>query len=824
MRFLAGIFLLLALLGEFILAGALIQTHNESVALEAEVNHFQDIIRQREFLWMRDLPIVASEITYSAQERAPMDPELKESLRQWFKSDLEIYKDVIEKDPKAQKYWEQVESSARRWMNVTDKFISIVDKAGVERNETNAQFNTAYDRMRRALNNSEGAVNDPFEMPDATVKKWQENGIQFENLLLWTIAYNTVLALMLAAFCKWGSENALRPLNDKTSFFQKCLMLVWTPLVFEFIFLSMLAVMFYHSNAEMMRVQEYLSQESDIKAVSAKIDALQVEGDPTGQLMPSILADIARMKERVKDRQQQIASFEEIEKCIKAIQQIAEKTQRLDDKDKKEIQRLDHLKEANLLRAALYMTYCSPKIGQQKLLAGRQEILRRQIETNRTLQYGLVLGVAFNILLAYLLNSYFNRATSNKLARITGNIELMAERKPLLGKLNGQDEFAQLDNTFHEMSSLLIETINKERAVIDNASDVICALESNLTFAMLNPAVSETWGVDPQVLNGKKVDEILHEADRSATIAALKRAKENPGLFSFENRVERPELPVADMLWSVQWSAAENQLFCVVQDITERKQIERLKQEFVAMVSHDLRTPLTASTMFLELLEVGVYGELNEEGQKQLQGCTAEVTRLIALIKDLLDVERLESGKIEFEFTAVDVEDIIDAGVDTLRPYSKEKALTIKKDYPEEARLIGDEDRLSQAFIAILANAVNLSPANSTLEIIADQSDDLIEMRILFNLDDQSLKFDNGVFEKYRRSELPDPSSCGGSRLGLALAKAIIERHSGELSVRLTDGGDNRNKLVAFDISLPITRRNDTQLTVNVSVTELSAV
>jgi two-component system sensor histidine kinase VicK len=118
------------------------------------------------------------------------------------------------------------------------------------------------------------------------------------------------------------------------------------------------------------------------------------------------------------------------------------------------------------------------------------------------------------------------------------------------------------------------------------------------------------------------------------------------GTGSFENRIICQDGRGVDFAWSAHWSKADKTLFCVARDITERKQVDRMKRDFVAMVSHDLRTPLTSIQMVLSLLEAEAYGQLSDSGHENLEAAEANVNRLIGLVNGLLDLEKMESGKL----------------------------------------------------------------------------------------------------------------------------------------------------------------------------------
>lgn len=822
LRVLLFLFVLVAVIGELTFGWLIFQSHQKSVSLDARCKILQDIVRQREFIFIRDVQQLATPVLWAClTQKQPIDPELRDKIKNWVNRDLQIYKDVLKQDPSTAEYQTNLDVASEKWMEETDAIFSKLDIADWNADkktkilskdevaEVWTRYKAALGQFDRALYDKASGVQDRYMFPAEYVEEWRKSDEHLDDLLIGLLAFNTALTLAAAVFLKFGPEHILKDLNNRTSFFQKCLLLVWTPILFELIFIGVLATLFYHSHSNLIDGQKWFVMSRSTEILLNDIANINPGSEPSISKRKRISENIANLQVRSKDRPQQIASLEEIEKSLKAIYDFYPlyKTA-IANKNVQSQGRLLDLFNVNLNRAAHYAIYSKPETGQQKLVQGRQESLKHQIEVGKNIEIALGLSVLFNLALALFLNSYFNKSTSKRLDVITSNIGRLAERKPLLPELHGEDEFAKLDNTFHKMSKLLLESIKRERSAIDNAGDVICSLESDLKVALVNPACTSTWLRSEDDLIGHNLSEFISNADRKNTSEKIELAKSSGGIITFENRIEVPDGQTLDMFWSVQWSESEQQYFCVVQDITEKKQIERLKQEFIAMVSHDLRTPLTASTMFLELLEVGVYGELSEQGTNSLTACTKEVQELIALIKDLLDVERLESGKIDFEFTAVSVEDIVDDAVDTLKPYIKSKNLKVEKNYAEDS-LVGDQDRLTQAFIAQLANAINLSEASNELIIDASNVGDLIYFKITFVPEDSAIEFDDGVFEKYRKSVLSNPSACGGTRLGLPLSLAIVQRHGGMVRAEkyLADGKIK----FALSMIVPVMRKSPVQ-------------
>jgi signal transduction histidine kinase len=258
---------------------------------------------------------------------------------------------------------------------------------------------------------------------------------------------------------------------------------------------------------------------------------------------------------------------------------------------------------------------------------------------------------------------------------------------------------------------------------------------------------------------------------------------------TIENRIVKKDKSLADMEWTAQWSATEKALFCVVHDTTERKQIDRLKADFVAMVSHDLRTPLTSVQGFLELLGAEAYGPLSEQGYDSLEMTESSVTRLISLINDLLDIEKMESGMLDLHIEPADMSTIFKRSVDSVSAFANQNSVTIILADKEKKPLDADADRLVQVIVNLLSNAIKFSPKGESIAVQAETKGTQMRVTILDRGRGVPANMRESIFERFKQVERNDERKKGGSGLGLAICKAIVERHGGTIGVDANPGG-----------------------------------
>ena len=417
---------------------------------------------------------------------------------------------------------------------------------------------------------------------------------------------------------------------------------------------------------------------------------------------------------------------------------------------------------------------------------------RARVRARYAVINALGFGLFFNVALAIGLAVYFNRGTASRMIILMDNTRRLAKGEQLNPPIGGKDEIAHLDRTFNEMAEALEQASRKERAIIANARDVICSLDHNFIFTAVNPASSQVWGYASDELLGKGLEAIVPEDALSALKDSFTKIGEGDVDLPAESRIQCHDGKEIEMLWSVQWSKQEATFFCVAHDITERKQIERMKREFVAMVSHDLRTPLTSIQGFLSLLEAGVYGELSDSGIDSLSVADNSITRLVKLINDLLDIERLESGKFDLQISNVSVEDIFEQSADAVETFAQQQGVAIvnqpEQETHEDIHLQADGDRLIQVLVNLLSNAIKFSPAGSKVTLAAELVDDLVEFKIIDEGRGIPADFIDSVFERFKQVKKSDAKNKKGTGLGLAICKSIVEKHGGTIGVTSEEG------------------------------------
>jgi signal transduction histidine kinase len=264
-------------------------------------------------------------------------------------------------------------------------------------------------------------------------------------------------------------------------------------------------------------------------------------------------------------------------------------------------------------------------------------------------------------------------------------------------------------------------------------------------------------------------------------------------VFESEDRGEDIEVRLVN--------SGEEELLAIVRDISERKRGERRKDEFISVVSHELRTPLTSIRGALGLMEGGVVGVAPPAMHELIVVARNNADRLVRLINDMLDLDKMEAGRMDLDLTAIDAAELVDTAVSGVRSSADLAGVRLLRVTPAGVSVLGDRDRLLQVLTNLLSNAVRFSPPQAIVTVTVSESS---EGRVRFVVEDEGPGVPrdrvNDLFRKFARISDESARRRGGTGLGLAISKAIVDQHGGVIGLV---PGDRRGATFAFE--LPVT-------------------
>ncbi len=227
-----------------------------------------------------------------------------------------------------------------------------------------------------------------------------------------------------------------------------------------------------------------------------------------------------------------------------------------------------------------------------------------------------------------------------------------------------------------------------------------------------------------------------------------------------------------------------------IRDITERQAIERMKKEFISTVSHELRTPLTSIRGSLGLIMGGVAGEIPTQAKTMLDIAYKNSERLVFLINDILDIEKIEAGKMEFNLKPTELLPLIEQTLEANRAYGEQYGVKyILGTTLPGVKVTADSDRLMQVLANLLSNAAKFSPTDSTVVISMSPQKAFIRVCVTDQGAGISTDFHSRIFQKFAQADASNTRQKGGSGLGLSITRAIVERMGGQIDFKTSEGG-----------------------------------
>ncbi|MBD2084137.1 PAS domain S-box protein [Coleofasciculus sp. FACHB-542] len=354
-------------------------------------------------------------------------------------------------------------------------------------------------------------------------------------------------------------------------------------------------------------------------------------------------------------------------------------------------------------------------------------------------------------------------------------------------------ERIQVEETLRQ-SEVLRQSEAKTRALLDAIPDSMFRIREDGTFLDFRAAKNDVRAIAPAQVIGQTVQELLPTEVAQQMLHYVAKALSANEIQVFEYQLLAPLNPayptgeigsVRDYEARVVVNGAD-EVLAIVRDITERKEMERLKNEFVSIVSHELRTPLTSVRGSLSLIAGGVTGEIPNEAKALVNIAYKNTERLILLINDILDIEKIESGKMDFHLQPLELMPLVEQALEANRGYGEQFGVQLVL----ESELSGvqvnvDRDRLMQVLTNLLSNAAKFSPPNGTVTLSVSrptQSPNTIRVAVTDCGCGIPEDFRPRIFQKFAQADSSDTRQKGGTGLGLSICKAIVEKLGGHIS------------------------------------------
>lgn len=322
------------------------------------------------------------------------------------------------------------------------------------------------------------------------------------------------------------------------------------------------------------------------------------------------------------------------------------------------------------------------------------------------------------------------------------------------------------------------------RFIIANMPVGLVLLNPDGEIELVNSAMDEMFKYEPGELIGRPFGGVFQRKSDQAEAEVWDIVKERALGHIHERMAEQKDGNTFPAHLSIrEYDSSDGLKYMgIMLDVSERHEIERFKQEFLGVISHELRTPLTSIRGSFEMLLAGMFGDLTKDAKHVINIAEKSSTRLIRLVNDLLDVEKLESGKLDMFMEETDANAVIETSVENVRYFAEDHGVTIVAP-PIELPLIADGERLVQVVVNLLSNAIKFSEKGHSVTVEVLPSDKDAEFRISDTGRGIPEEHIGKLFNRFTQVEKADATQKKGSGLGLAICKAIIEEHGGQIGV-----------------------------------------
>jgi NtrC-family two-component system sensor histidine kinase KinB len=418
-------------------------------------------------------------------------------------------------------------------------------------------------------------------------------------------------------------------------------------------------------------------------------------------------------------------------------------------------------------------------------------------------------GLSFSLLLAHFItrpvtelkNAVLNLAQGDYTVQVPvrgeGELALLAEAFNVM---------AEKLRHFHEMDidQILVEK-RKSEAIIRSVDDGLVVVDENLLITNINPKAKAVFQVEDEEAQGKHVLEVVRD-DRifqgikySLETGQSPRIEEGEDILTIQHGEQAQHFQTAVLPMRSRAGGIPGAIL-VLRDVTRLKELDRLKSEFVMTASHELRTPLTSIGMSVIMLKESAAAKLTDQEREYLEVCHEEINRLKALVNDLLDLAKIEAGKLELNVEKVAPDFLARQASTIIKNQAEVKSITLTVELPADLpEVLADANKIVWVLVNLLANAVRYTAQGGHVWLQGEKVGEMVHFRVQDNGPGIPRELQSRIFDKFVRMDQGEATS--GSGLGLAISKEIIRAHRGIIWLESLPGQGS-----TFTFTLPLSR------------------
>ena len=404
------------------------------------------------------------------------------------------------------------------------------------------------------------------------------------------------------------------------------------------------------------------------------------------------------------------------------------------------------------------------------------------------------IGLGFSLLLTRRIVRPLSAMTvaTEKIASGDYDIALQAKSQDELGILAREiTTMSQKLKAFRDLNvgKVIVEK-QRSDAIVQSIADGIIVVDSELKIIAINPIAANIANVTSMLATNNHFLDVFSDRTLYQHLRHTAETGKSPQLeddiltVEREQRIQYYKFAITPVVTEAEEVVGA---ILLLQDVTKLKELDNLKSEFVATASHELRTPLTGMAMSLNLLAETTEGKLSESESELIDTAVEDVERLRGLVNDLLDLSKIESGKLELDFVDVEVNFLLDKAVSALNIQAEQNQVTlVKQPLSENIKVKADANKIIWVLTNLVANALRYSDPEGEIKIGATSRNSWVEIYVTDRGAGIPVEYQGKIFDKFVQVETE--KDVGGSGLGLAICKEMVQAHGGRIWVDSTIG------------------------------------
>ncbi len=358
----------------------------------------------------------------------------------------------------------------------------------------------------------------------------------------------------------------------------------------------------------------------------------------------------------------------------------------------------------------------------------------------------------------------------------------------------------------HEAEQALHIATRQRELILESVGDGICGIDLDGRLTFVNEAGARALGYSPEELIGHDVHDIIHQNHEDGTsysegTSPILQSMRKREAIRMRNEVfwrkDGNSIPVEYSASPLIEDGQISGMVVAFQDVSERRRLERMKDEFISTVSHELRTPLTSLRASLGLIASGSLDKRPEKQRQMVEMAIGNCDRLVRLVNDILDFDSVEKGTLPLHREPVEAVDLLRRAADVAHAAATQAHIGFRIDAAKVA-VLADQERILQVLNELVANAIKFSPPETQVRLTAHPSsvNPAGSNQVCFVVEDQGRGIGQEklerIFERFQQGDASDSRALGGTGLGLALCRSIVEQHGGRIWAESSPGQGSR--------------------------------